>query len=100
MPSHWSQAETLDSWLKTQGVPGISGIDTRQLTKMIREKGTMLGRIILGDSVPSELEPLDDPNRRNLVEEVSIKVTVSVNIITNIMRDVLDLLFKFNVPIC
>ena len=73
-PSHWSQVETLDSWLKTQGVPGISGIDTRQLTKMIREKGTMLGKIILGDSLPSELEPWVDPNLRNLVQEVSIQV--------------------------
>lgn len=75
VPSHWSQVQTLDSWLKNEGVPGISGIDTRQLTQMIREKGTVLGKICLGEILPKELGVWDDPNCRNLVEEVSIQVT-------------------------
>jgi carbamoyl-phosphate synthase/aspartate carbamoyltransferase/dihydroorotase len=55
------------------GVPGICGIDTRELTKKIRSKGTMLGRIVMG--VPeSPLAEFRDPNKRNLVAEVSIKV--------------------------
>jgi carbamoyl-phosphate synthase/aspartate carbamoyltransferase/dihydroorotase len=74
VPSHWSQEQTLDSWLKNEGVPGISGIDTRQLTQMIREKGTVLGKIFLGEGIPKELGVWVDPNLRNLVEEVSIKV--------------------------
>lgn len=73
-PSHWNSKETLDSWMKREGIPGISGIDTRQLTKIIREKGTLLGKIFLGDSVPQELGAFEDPNLRNLVQEVSIKV--------------------------
>ena len=60
--------------MKREGIPGISGIDTRQLTKIIREKGTLLGKIFLGDDVPQELGPFEDPNFRNLVQEVSIKV--------------------------
>lgn len=74
VPSHWSQEQTLDSWLKNEGVPGISGIDTRQLTQMIREKGTVLGKIFLGEDIPKGLGVWVDPNLRNLVEEVSIKV--------------------------
>ena len=75
IPSHWSQEQTLDSWLKNEGVPGISGIDTRQLTQIIREKGTLLGKIFLGETLPKELGSWDDPNLRNLVAEVSIKVS-------------------------
>jgi hypothetical protein len=55
------------------GVPGICGIDTRELTKKIRSKGTILGRIVMG--VPEyPLAEFRDPNKRNLVAEVSIKV--------------------------
>jgi carbamoyl-phosphate synthase/aspartate carbamoyltransferase/dihydroorotase len=59
--------------MRDRGVPGICGIDTRELTKKIRSKGTMLGRIVMG--VPSSpfLE-FEDPNKQNLVAEVSIKV--------------------------
>ena len=44
-PSHWSMTQTLGDWLKKQGIPGIEGIDTRELTKKLRSKGkvTMLG---------------------------------------------------------
>lgn len=72
-PSHWRQVKTLSQWMMDHGVPGICGIDTRELTKKIRSKGTMLGRIVMG--VPeSPLAEFRDPNKRNLVAEVSIKV--------------------------
>lgn len=58
-----------------QGIPGIQGIDTRQLTKIIREKGTMLGKIFVGDDVPAEIAVWDNPNHRNLVQQVSLQVT-------------------------
>lgn len=51
------------------------GIDTRALTKKIREKGTMLGKVVI-EGVQPESVPFDDPNKRNLVEEVSSKVCV------------------------
>lgn len=66
--SHWNATESLDEWLRKYNVPGVYGIDTRALTKRIREKGAMLGK----------LEPEDthidfyDPNKVNLVAEVSI----------------------------
>ena len=45
--SHWNAKESLSSWLKREGIPAISGIDTRRLTKLLREHGVMRGRICL-----------------------------------------------------
>lgn len=75
IPSHWQQISTLSTWLTKHNVPGIYGIDTRELTKIIREKGTVLGKLING-ALPSPITDLNfiDPNKRNLVAEVSIKV--------------------------
>ncbi|MFT7803066.1 CAD protein [Arapaima gigas] len=71
-PSHWSSTRSLDQWLKEQGIPGLEGVDTRALTKKIREKGTMLGKLVV-DGKPEANIPFDNPNQRNLVKEVSIK---------------------------
>ncbi|MCX6251232.1 MAG: glutamine-hydrolyzing carbamoyl-phosphate synthase small subunit [Bacteroidetes bacterium] len=67
--SHWNANESLGSWLTGNQVPGISGIDTRELTKILREKGTMLGKIIVNNDDTS----FYDPNQENLVKEVSTK---------------------------
>ena len=68
--SHWDAKMSLSQWLKQEGIPGIHGIDTRLLTKKIRSKGAMLGKIEF-EKFPSV--PLADPNKRNLVAEVSTK---------------------------
>lgn len=65
---HWSAVTSLSDWLAEYDVPGIYGIDTRALTKKLREKGVMLGKIICDKEVDFE-----DPNCRNLVAEVSIE---------------------------
>lgn len=44
-PSHWLSSNDLASWLNSQGIPGISGIDTRMLTRKLREKGVMMGAL-------------------------------------------------------
>ena len=44
--SHWDAVKSLDEWLKEQKIPGIFGIDTRALTQILREKGSMLGMIV------------------------------------------------------
>jgi carbamoyl-phosphate synthase small subunit len=67
--SHWNANKSLGDWLKEFKIPGIYGIDTRELTKILREKGTMLGKIIHGDQ---DID-LYDPNKDNLVEQVSIR---------------------------
>ena len=70
-PSHYSCVRTLGQWLESQGVPGIYAVDTRLVTKQIRETGSLLGKLIVQGSTPSSHIPVDDPNKRNLVAEVS-----------------------------
>ncbi len=65
--SHWNAEDSLGNWLKKNNIPGIYGVDTRALTKRLREKGTMLGRIICNKQ---DIE-FYDPNRENLVAQVS-----------------------------
>ena len=67
--SHWSARKSLGKWLAENDVPGIAGVDTRQLTKKIREKGVMLGKI----QKPEDRLAFEDPNLRNLAAEVSVK---------------------------
>ncbi len=59
--SHWGAARSLADWLKAEGIPGVTGIDTRTLTKRLREHGTMLGRIVIGDSSPDWYDPNVEP---------------------------------------
>ena len=81
-PSHWSNNEPLDEWLSEQGVPGISGIDTRALTQKLRSIGSLLGMVQVSDSsideesLLSRISELQDPNKNNLVERVSVKEPV------------------------
>lgn len=65
--SHWNAEESLDKWLTQSNIPGLYGIDTRALTKRIREKGTMTGIIEPDGSTIG----FYDPNKINLVAEVS-----------------------------
>ena len=66
---HATAESSFSDWLKTHDVPGISGIDTRALTKKIREEGTMLGQITLG----SQASKWSDPNSYNVVADVSCR---------------------------
>lgn len=65
--SHWKSNKSLSDWLYENEIPAIYGVDTRMLTKIIREKGVMKGKIIFGEKIP------DDENDINLVEKVSTK---------------------------
>ena len=47
--SHWRATESLHSWLEREGIPGITGIDTRALTRRLRHWGTMRGQVVLAD---------------------------------------------------
>lgn len=73
-PSHWRQTRTLDEWLIEQRIPGICEIDTRALTKKLREFGSILGHIVQGVPNMDPAKSISNPNERNLVAEVSIKV--------------------------
>lgn len=67
--NHWNAEKSLGDWLTEHKVPGIYGIDTRELTKLIREKGSMLGKLIINE----EDCEFYDPNLDNLVADVCIK---------------------------
>lgn len=68
--SHWQADRSLAEWLKEEKIPGIYGIDTRALTKHLREHGSMLGKIVVEgcDDIP-----FYDPNKENLVAKVSCR---------------------------
>lgn len=68
--SHWSAERSLSDWMIEEKIPGIYGIDTRMLTRKLRDKGTMLGKIIIDEKSNIEFQ---DPNKTNLVGEVSVK---------------------------
>ncbi len=68
-PSHHDIKMTLSEWLKSEGIPALEIKDTRVLTKKLREEGVMLGGIISN----GKKIKLEDPNKRNLVAEVSTK---------------------------
>lgn len=65
--SHWSAFNSLSKWMTNYNVPGLCDVDTRELTKILREKGTMLGKIEI------ETDPIDffDPNHINLFDKVA-----------------------------
>ena len=69
--SHWNACESLGSWLKREKVPGITGIDTRCLTKILRESGVMMGQIVF-DEEPAPAFPCDY-GAVNYVSQVSCK---------------------------
>lgn len=52
--SHWSCIKTLDQWLYEEKVPGIFNIDTRELTKKLREHGVMMGAIVVSENTINE----------------------------------------------
>lgn len=68
--SHWNAKKSLGEWLKEHNVPGIYGIDTRELTKILRERGSMLGKIVFEDE--NEIDFID-PNIENQVAKASCK---------------------------
>ena len=59
--SHWNAAESLGDWLKREKVPGVTGIDTRQLTKVLREQGVMMGQLLFESNSPKGSVCCDAP---------------------------------------
>ncbi|CAJ1380118.1 unnamed protein product [Effrenium voratum] len=67
--SHYAAVKSLSQWLEEHKVPGIFGVDTRAITKRLREEGSALGAVVVGSDPAPEWE---NPNLRNLVAEVSV----------------------------
>ena len=75
--SHWNAVESLSGWLKREKVTGITGIDTRELTKVLRENGVMMGKILFDEN--PELIPEADYAGVNFVDRVSCKEIIRYN---------------------
>ena len=72
--SHWNAGKSLSDWLKENEVPGIFGVDTRELTKLVREKGTMRGKLVFPEGDDIEFINPDDENQ---VAKVSCKEVIT-----------------------
>ena len=70
-PSNFRTDCDLDAYLKEQGVPGLCGVDTRELTRIIREHGVMNAAIC--DEIPADLTPIKTYAITGVVEAVSCK---------------------------
>lgn len=74
--SHWNGKETLSAWLQREHVPGITGIDTRALTMLLREHGVMMGSIEIEGCDPAEPAQYEGVN---FVDQVSCKEVIRYN---------------------
>lgn len=72
--SHWNATRSLADWLIDEKVVGITGVDTRALTKLLREKGSMKGKIVFEGGEDIEFV---DPNLVNQVERTSCKEVIT-----------------------
>ncbi len=79
MASHWNMSMTLDEWLNKENVPGISGIDTRALTKKLRTSGVMMAALVVSskeiddEEIKKQLTSTQDYNSEKFMDMVSTK---------------------------
>ncbi len=77
--SHWNMSMTLDEWLNKENVPGISGIDTRALTKKLRTGGVMMAALVVSskeindEEIKKQLATTQDYNSEKFMDMVSTK---------------------------
>ncbi|KZP34180.1 carbamoyl phosphate synthase small subunit [Athelia psychrophila] len=98
--SHHSAVESLASWCNRHNIPGITGVDTRAITRLLRDQGTTLGRLAVGDDVTApapDAHEYWDPSIENLVDQVSTKEPYTLNPTGNVKIAVLDFGAKANI---
>ncbi|KAG7098713.1 hypothetical protein E1B28_000626 [Marasmius oreades] len=98
--SHHAAVESLASWCQRYKVPGITGVDTRAITRLLRDQGTTLGRLAVGAdaSLPApDAHEYWDPSLENLVDQVSTKKPYDLNPTGSIKVAVLDFGAKANI---
>ena len=77
--SHWNMSMTLDEWLYKEKIPGIMGIDTRSLTKKLRNNGVMMAALVVSDKeidveeIKHKLSSTTNYNSEQFMEQVSTK---------------------------
>lgn len=96
--SHCDAAQSLDSWLKENNIPGIYGVDTRKLTQILRDNGSVTGRILIDSTVDDS--PVEDPNNINLIAQVSCKEIIHYRQGANKKIILIDCGVKHNIIRC
>jgi len=104
-PNHWESKMSLDDWLQKENIPGIEEIDTRELTKILRVHGVMLGLLQVFEpgedpdisSLKEEVKTVEDPNERDLVKEVSIPEPIIYENNSKIKIALIDTGMKLNI---
>ncbi|MBY9007524.1 MAG: glutamine-hydrolyzing carbamoyl-phosphate synthase small subunit [Candidatus Lokiarchaeota archaeon] len=105
-PSHYESVKTLNEFLVEQDIPGIEWIDTRAITKILREEGVQIGLLAVCESgsrpniedLKKIVKEAKDPNLRHLASEVSTKEVIKYtppNPIGTVV--ILDLGVKYNI---
>ena len=98
--SHHSAVESLASWCRRSDIPGITGVDTRAITRLLRDQGTTLGRLAVGADASASsptAEQYWDPTTENLVDQASTKVPYELNPTGDVKIAVLDFGAKANI---
>jgi len=72
-PSHFESERSLGEWLKAEGIPALYGVDTRMLTRKLRNTGVMLGKVEIGDWKMEGGKDIYDPNEENVLPYVSVE---------------------------
>lgn len=101
--SHWTAVESLSQWCVRYNVPAISGVDTRALTQLLRDQGSTLGQISIGqDSHIDDIDSIEfiNPNHENLVAKVSTKIPLNYNPKGDVKIAVIDCGVKQNILRC
>ncbi|KAI9832792.1 MAG: Multifunctional pyrimidine synthesis protein CAD [Sarea resinae] len=96
--SHWTAVESLSEWCAREGVPAISGVDTRAIVTYLREKGSSLARITIGEEYDADQdEAFVDPEGINLVRRVTTKAPFHVSSSGDLHVAVIDCGVKENI---
>ena len=96
--SHWTAVESLAQWCAREGVPAISGVDTRAIVTYLREQGSSLARLTIGEEYDAdEDEAFVDPEQIHLVRQVSTKAPFHVSSSGDLHVAVLDCGVKENI---
>ncbi|KAL0074171.1 small subunit of carbamoyl-phosphate synthase [Phycomyces blakesleeanus] len=101
--SHWTAIESLGKWCKRYNVPAISGVDTRAITHRLRDQGSTLAQLAIGDdALKNDISKLHfpNPNDENLVARVSTKVPLHYNPKGDVKIAVVDCGVKQNILRC
>lgn len=97
--SHWNAVQSLGSWLQQEGVPALTGIDTRRLAQLLRDHGSMKAVITIGDAAPLTEDPLEGKNLVALASCTEVQsygsgnkkiALVDCGVKNNILRSLLD----------